>query len=135
MAKRETAEFWFDPLCPFAWITSRWMLEVEKVRDVRTTWRIMSLAVLNEGRDGLGDDYKKFLETAWHPVRVLAAAEQANGNDVLLPLYTAMGERFHVRKEERTAETIAAALEDAGLPRDFVDAIESTDFDDAIRKS
>ena len=81
----ETADFWFDPLCPFAWITSRWMLEVEQVRDVRTEWHVMSLAVLNEDRDS-ADSYREFLKDAWGPVRVLIAAEQQHGNVALLPL-------------------------------------------------
>ena len=75
----EAAEFWFDPKCPFAWITSRWMLEVEKVRDVHVTWHVMSLAVLNEDRD-IPDDYRRRLADAWGPVRVLVATEQQHGN-------------------------------------------------------
>ena len=97
---RETAQFWFDPVCPWAWITSRWMLEVERVRPVRTEWRLMSLAYLNltqhEGK-GLSEEYLQRMQLAWGPVRVCAAAAEKRGPDILGPLYTAMGTRFHVQ--------------------------------------
>jgi hypothetical protein len=128
------ADFWFDPRCPFAWITSRWMLEVEKVRDVSVTWHVMSLAILNQDRD-ISEDYRKSLEKAWGPVRVCIAAEQAHGKDVLLPLYTAMGERRHVQKEELDRAGIESALEEAGLPTVLADAMDSTDYDDELLKS
>jgi len=88
-AERETVQFWFDPVCPWAWITSRWMLEVEKVRPVHTEWRIMSLAYLNltqhEG-EGLSEDYLERMSRAWTPVRICAAAAQHSGPDILGPL-------------------------------------------------
>jgi len=128
-------DFWFDPLCPWAWITSRWMLEVEQVRPVATVWHVMSLAVLNEDKEGLSERQREGLRTAWGPVRVLTAAEQAHGPQVLLPLYTALGTRFHHEKAPRDRETISAALAEAGLEASLADAMDSTDYDAAVRAS
>jgi Mycothiol-dependent nitroreductase Rv2466c len=127
--------FWFDPICPWAWITSRWMLEVEKVRPVTAAWHVMSLAVLNEDKEGLSERYRESMRTAWGPVRVLIAAEQAYGPQVLLPLYTALGTRFHHEKAPRDTETITAALAEAGLPAGLADAMDSTSYDAAVRAS
>jgi protein-disulfide isomerase-like protein with CxxC motif len=128
-------DFWFDPLCPWAWITSRWVLEVEKVRPVQAHWHVMSLAVLNEGKDDMPDRYKQFMAEAWGPVRVCIAAEQKFGPDVLLPLYTALGTRFHHEKAGRDRATIEAALVEAGLPAELADAMDDASYDDALRAS
>jgi 2-hydroxychromene-2-carboxylate isomerase len=128
-------DFWFDPICPWAWITSRWMIEVEQVRPVIAVWHVMSLAVLNEEKEGLSERYREGMRTAWGPVRVLVAAEQAHGPQVLLPLYTALGTRFHHEKAPRDSETITAALAEAGLPATLAAAMDSNDYDAAVRAS
>jgi hypothetical protein len=111
------------------------MLEVEKVRPVRTTWHVMSLSVLNEDKEDLPERYREGLRSAWGPVRVLIAAEQAHGPEALLPLYTALGNRFHHDKAPRDAETITAALAEAGLPSSLAAAMDSTEYDAAVRAS
>lgn len=128
------AEFWFDPICPWAWLTSRWLLEVGQVRRVTPHWNVMSLSVLNQDRD-LSDDYRAKLDKAWGPVRVCIAAAEQHGDDVLGPLYTALGRRFHNEGREKDRATIEEALEEAGLPVALADAMESTEYDDAVRKS
>jgi 2-hydroxychromene-2-carboxylate isomerase len=125
------ADFWFDPRCPFAWITSRWILEVEKVRDIKVHWHVMSLAYLNQDKD-VSEDYRKGLEKAWGPVRVCIAAEQKYGGEVLLPLYTALGTRIHVEKQELDRALIEGALQDADLAVELADAMDDEFWDEAV---
>jgi len=128
-------DFWFDPLCPFAWITSRTVLEVEKVRDVQVTWHIMSLAYLNEDKD-ISDSYRELLKDAWQPVRVAMAVQEQYGQEKLAELYTALGTRKHTqRREKLDRELITEALLEVGLPAELADAMDDPSFDDAIRKS
>nr|WP_226345256.1 disulfide bond formation protein DsbA [Agilicoccus flavus] len=135
----EKAEMWFDPLCPWAWMTSRWLMEVERVRDVEVTWSVMSLSVLNEGRD-LDEGYRGLMDGGWGPVRVVIAARERHGQGVVKKLYDALGERIHLggadlRDEGQRTRLIADALADAGLEADLADAATSTEFDDALRAS
>jgi 2-hydroxychromene-2-carboxylate isomerase len=137
MAQQEPTpvDFWFDPLCPWAWIASRWMLEVEKIRPVEPRWHVMSLAVLNESKEDVPERYRELMAQAWGPVRVCIAAEQKFGPDVLLPLYTALGTRFHQEQAPKDRATVEAALAEAGLPTDLADAMDDPSYDEALRAS
>ena len=132
--ERIPVDFWFDPLCPWAWMTSRWVLEAQKVRPISPSFHVMSLAYLNEDKD-ISEEYREMLRPAWGPVRVIIAASEAEGDDVILPLYTAMGNRIHLEGRKIDRELIAESLEEVGLPASLADAMDDASYDDAVRKS
>lgn len=128
------ADFWFDPVCPWAWMTSRWMDQVQMVRQVTVRWHVMSLAVLNEGRD-LTDDYREMMDRAWGPVRVVVAAQQAHGDEVVKPLYDAIGNRVHPDGRTDWDAVVVEALAEVGLPAGLAAAATSDEHDETLRRS
>lgn len=133
-ATRTTVDFWFDPACPWAWMTSRWMVEVEQVRDVDVRWHVMSLSVLNEGRD-LPESYRTLMDESWAAVRVLVAAAEQHGPQVLRPLYDALGTRRHPGGRRDTAAIIAESLAEVGLPAELAEAGSTDAYDEQLRAS
>ena len=131
----ETADFWFDPTCPFAWATSRWIGEVEEVRNIKVNWHVMSLSVLNENNHELPADYRALMDRAWGPVRVIMAAVAGHGNDVIKPLYDAMGTQIHNNGNKDIADVIAKSLAEVGLPAALAAAATSDANDEALRAS
>lgn len=130
----QKVDFWFDSTCPFAWITSRWMLEVEKVRPVKVTWHAMSLSVLNEGRD-LDAGYMDRMEKAWLPARAAIQVRERHGVDALGDWYTAVGTRIHNEGNKDYETVIAEALQELGYDSEILEAAQTDAQDDQLRAS
>src|SRR5262249_12153256 len=127
-------DFYFDELCPFAWVSWWWIVEVEKERDINLSFGVMSLSVLNSGRD-VPPQYREMLDRGWGPVRICIAAEQKYGTPVLRDLYTALGTKRHVEKREFGRDLYVEALTECGLDPALADAADSTDYDEALHAS
>jgi hypothetical protein len=122
---------WFDPKCPWAWIASRWLLEVERVRDVAVRFHVLSLSVLNEGRE-VAAWYREWLDAGWGPARVAKAVEQKYGPAEVRAIYTALGNRIHLQRRPLDRSLYVDALAEADLPAELADAAGSTDLDAAL---
>lgn len=133
-APRAAARMWFDPICPWAWMTSRWLMEVERVRPVDVTWSVMSLSVLNEGRD-LPAEYRALMDAAWGPVRVVIGAARDHGPAVVKPLYDALGSRLHPGGRQDLDTVVAEALDEVGLPAALADLGRTDEVDHLLRAS
>ena len=144
MTVRDSVTFWFDVSCPFCWITSRWIKEVEKVRDIEVEWKPMSLSVLNEGREELPEEYKFMMECNWTPARLFNAVFDQDGQEAVDKLYTALGAKIHdedridrrARVDEPAHafdELITEALAEVGLPEERLAQALTTDFDELMR--
>ncbi len=127
-------DFWFDPSCPWAWMTSRWVEEVAAQRNLQVTWRVMSLAVLNEDKD-VSESYREFFPRALRYTRLVAAVCELEGQDAVGPLYTALGTRIHPGGSEDPDEVIPAALAELGLNPDYLRYADSDEYDAQMRAS
>jgi len=131
---RDTVDFWFDPICPWAWMTSRWIGEVERLRPITVNWNVMSLSVLNEGHD-LPEEYQDLMQRGWGPVRVVIAARELHGQEVVKPLYDAIGTRVHPGGEKDFRAATVQALAEVGLPASLIEFADSDAYDTQLRAS
>lgn len=132
-------DFWFDPVCPYSWTASRWLREVEQRRPLRVRYHVMSLYLLNEHRADISAAYRSTVDASRGPARVATAAVTRFSEQVLEGFYTAFGELVfdYWRRPSATEyhEAIRAALARVGLPGDLEDAMESDEYDAAMRLS
>jgi 2-hydroxychromene-2-carboxylate isomerase len=130
----------FDPTCPWAWMTSRWLMEAAQVRDLDITWSVMSLAVLNEGRD-LPEDYRAMLDRAWSPVRAIVSATadlpDDEANTLRKQMYDAFGRRIHVegRGTDDVDALVAEVVEELGLDEALTEVARTDAVDVQLRAS
>lgn len=134
------ADFFWDPVCPWAWITSRWVVEVQRQRSYDVTWRFISLAVVNEAQtaDWYTPEYRRGHEVGLECLRVADAVRLARGNEAVGALYTAYGTGIHVEQQRDAAREsshgfITASLERAGLDPSFADHWDDTSHDEYVR--
>jgi hypothetical protein len=135
VTERPLVEVYVDPVCPFAWITSRWLAEVARLGRIELRFRVMSLSVLNEGRDDISDFYRDLVERGWSTSRLAIATEQQHGEAAFARLYEALGDRVHVGALQADRALILDALGEVELPSALADAADSTEFDDRLRAS
>ncbi|MFI2432814.1 DsbA family protein [Streptomyces sp. NPDC018693] len=133
-AEPARVDFWFDAACPFAWITSRWLLEVERHRPLDLRFHAMSLYLHNLGNE-LPDWYRDLVDRSVGPARVAAAAAERYGEKVLRDLYTAFGTRIHERGIKDFDAVITESLAELGLSADLIAAAHDTSYDAVLRRS
>ncbi|PJJ63498.1 DsbA family protein [Compostimonas suwonensis] len=133
-SEKTRVDFWFDPSCPWAWMTSRWVDEVTEHRDLDVHWHVMSLAVLNEDKD-VSEEYKAFFPRALMYTRLVAAVRELHGDEVVKPLYDALGTRIHPGGSKDPGEVIPAALAEVGLPAELAAYADSDEYDTQMRAS
>ncbi len=133
-ASATPVHFWFDPSCPWAWMTSRWVDEVSQHRELDVTWHVMSLAVLNEDKD-VDDDYRAFFPRALRYTRLVAAVKELEGAGIVKPLYDALGARIHLDGSKDPDAVIPEALAELGLPAEYLKYADSDEFDEQMRAS
>lgn len=134
MTERTAVDFWFDPSCPWAWMTSRWIDEVTPTRNLDVTWHIMSLAVLNEDND-VDESYRAFFPRALRYTRLVTAVQQLHGQEYVKPLYDALGTQIHPGGSKDVETVIANALATIELPADLARYADSDEFDAPMRES
>jgi 2-hydroxychromene-2-carboxylate isomerase len=127
-------EFWFDPTCPFTWRTSRWAREVERAGEATIEWKVMSLGILNEGRE-IPEEYREGMVRGARFLRALVATEELGGSDAVGRLYDALGAHLYDEDEGLADDVLLRSVSDAGLDGSVADAADDETRDAAVRAS